>query len=306
MAANGAALGGALRGRLNRRRFLTITAAAIASPKALPASTASWRGTALGAPASIILGGTGRAEAADTFEAVAAELDRLENIFSLYRSASALSQLNRSGRLDEPPRELVDLLVLCGALHDATDGAFDPSVQPLWLALARGGKFDLSSVGWAGVAFGPDRIAFARPGMALTLNGVAQGFVTDRIASLLRARGFADVLVETGEIAALGTRFGTPWQTDIATTEGQVVRSLSLADRALAVSATSGTMLGPVSGHILDPRPGGSGPRQRLVAVSADRAVIADGLSTGCCLLSGVEAARAVACFADARIEVFV
>lgn len=294
------------RGLLHRRRFLTITAAALAAPGTLSAATASWRGTALGAAASIILGGTGRAAAVDTFAAVTAELQRLEDIFSLYRDGSAVSRLNRAGRLDAPPPELVAVLDLCDRMHDATGGAFDPSVQPLWLALAQTGHPDRRAVGWAGVAFGPDRIAFARPGMALTLNGIAQGYVTDRITGLLRARGYGDVLVDMGEIAALGTRHGTAWRTDVASPDGQIVRRLGLVDRALAVSAPTATSIGSSEGHILDPRPGGSGPRHRLIAVSADSAAVADGLSTGCCLLAAGEARRAVARFDRARLEVLI
>ena len=141
--------------------------------------------------------------------------------------------------------------------------------------------------------------------MALTLNGIAQGEITDRVAALLVARGYQDVLVDMGEIAAGGTRAGAPWRVDVAAPDGRVLRRLRLSDRALAVSATAGTVLGPdaMAGHILDPRPGGSGPAHRLVAVSAPRAAVADGLSTGCCLLTAPLAARAVAGCAGARLE---
>lgn len=44
------------------------------------------------------------------------------------------------------------------------------------------------------------RIAFARPGMTLTLNGVAQGDVADLVAALLAAEGLEDALIDTGEI----------------------------------------------------------------------------------------------------------
>ncbi len=292
---------------LHRRRFLTITAAALGAPMAAAATTVSWRGSALGAVASITLGGTGRAAAAETFAAVAAEVDRLEDIFSLYRPTSALSRLNRDGRIDAPPPELVMLLELCDALHRVTGGAFDPTVQPVWRALAEGRSPEAAkrAVGWDGVEVTPKRITLTRPGMALTLNGIAQGEITDRVAALLVARGYRDVLVDMGEIAAGGTRAGAPWRVDVAAPDGRVLRRLRLSDRALAVSATAGTVLGPdaMAGHILDPRPGGSGPAHRLVAVSAPRAAVADGLSTGCCLLTAPLAARAVAGCAGARLE---
>ena len=35
--------------------------------------------------------------------------------------------------------------------------------------------------------------------MAITLNGIAQGFITDRIADLLRNEGFEQAVVDLGE-----------------------------------------------------------------------------------------------------------
>lgn len=297
-------------GPLDRRRFLTIAASAVAVPGALRAGTAAWRGTALGAAATITLGGTGAAAAEPTFAAVAAELERLERVFSLYRPDSVLSRLNRDGRIAAPPADLVEILVLSDALHRATGGAFDPTVQPLWLALARRGpaaslRAASDLVGWRGVAFDAAGIGFARPGMALTLNGVAQGHVADRIAALLRARGYRDVLVDMGEIVASGTRHGAAWSADIAAPNGRVMGRVRLRDRALAVSAPLGTLIDADRriGHILDPRRGARAPDRLLAAVSAASAAVADGLSTGCCLLSEAEAAKAVARFPGAGLE---
>src|SRR5690606_10882163 len=74
----------------------------------------------------------------------------------------------------------------------------------------------LAFVGFDGVGFNRDRIAFARSGMALTLNGIAQGFITDRIVELLRAGGVTSTLADVGEIRALGRRpDGTPWRVGI-------------------------------------------------------------------------------------------
>ena len=44
-------------------------------------------------------------------------------------------------------------------------------------------------VDWRAIEVGPRRIAFARAGMGVTLNGIAQGYVTDRITDILRAHG---------------------------------------------------------------------------------------------------------------------
>ena len=45
-------------------------------------------------------------------------------------------------------------------------------------------------------------------GMQLTLNGIAQGYITDGIAGLLKRNGFGDVLVHLGESHAMGTKPG--------------------------------------------------------------------------------------------------
>ena len=75
-------------------------------------------------------------------------------------------------------------------MHRATGGAFDPSVQPLWQALARGGDVEAARAltGWERVTIGQD-ITLA-PGQALTFNGIAQGFATDVVTDLLASRGF--------------------------------------------------------------------------------------------------------------------
>lgn len=93
------------------------------------ASLRRWTGTALGARADIIL----PTVAMDLLPRLRAEIDRLEDVFSLYRPESALSRLNRAGRLDAPPLELVDLLGRARSFVALTNGVFDPTVQPLWL-----------------------------------------------------------------------------------------------------------------------------------------------------------------------------
>ena len=84
-----------------RRRFLTISAAALAFPgKSMAAPVYTWQGIALGARATLRLA---HPEAKEISARVAAEITRLEDIFSLYRPNSSLMQLNRAGRLDQRP-----------------------------------------------------------------------------------------------------------------------------------------------------------------------------------------------------------
>ncbi|NVO54719.1 FAD:protein FMN transferase [Rhodobacteraceae bacterium B1Z28] len=297
---------------LSRRRFLSISAACAALPtSAATAPTARWRGTALGAAASLRLEGLTDAQAAPIVNAIETEVARLEGIFSLYRPESELSRLNRDGHLFAPAPELLTVLSLCTALHDASDGAFDPSIQPVWYALATGASASevrsaREATGWHNVSIETAAIRLPQPGVsALTLNGIAQGAITDRIAALLRSFDLHDVLVDMGEIAAMGQRMdGRQWRVGLAGPEGSVQKHLSLRDRAVATSAPEGTLLGSGQGHILNPN--GSNPFHKTLSISAPQAVIADGLSTALCLVPHQQVDAVLRNFPDAKLELLI
>lgn len=279
---------------LTRRRLIAISAVMAALPATARAGTGAarlWTGQALGARASIRLDHP-EAEAITT--RVMAEIDRLENILSLYRPQSALSRLNREGHLDAPPLELLECLSLAGAVQRASGGRFDPTVQPLWTlwaeSAARGGRPDSHAIeearrktGWEKVKLDAAAITM-RSGMALTLNGIGQGYVADRVAALLEAEGLTNILIDTGELRALGGRpEGGEWPVRLETGE-----HLTLRQRALATSAPLGTTFDQAGrdGHILDPATGMPAPAKwRSITVSAPTAAIADALATAACLI---------------------
>ena len=186
-----------------------------------------------------------------------------------------------------------------------TGGAFDPTVQPLWaLHAAHFGapgadpagppeaalEAVLARIGHRYLRVSPDRVAFARRGMALTLNGIAQGYVTDRVVALLRAGGVAHTLVDLGEARALGAHpSGRAWRAALDDPEapGRAWGEVELTDRALATSGDAGFVFDPAgrSTHLLDPRSGRSPRLHRAVSVLASEAALADGLSTGFALM---------------------
>ncbi|UFS66686.1 FAD:protein FMN transferase [Paracoccus denitrificans] len=286
---------------LSRRRFLTITAAVALLPAGLRAQSGRhWVGQALGARASIRID---HPEAGAITARCLAEIDRLENILSLYRPGSALARLNRDGVLDVPPFELLDCLSLAGAVHRASGGLFDPTVQPLWSLWAEAAvngrrptpeerRDALARTGWDRVRLDAARITL-EPGMALTLNGIGQGYVADRVAALLEAEGLGDILIDTGELRALGGRpDGRDWPVRLA--EGGAV---GLRARALATSAPLGTSFDEAGrdGHILDPLSGAPArPVWRAVSISAPGAGLADALSTAACLTADLQEIRAL------------
>ncbi len=291
--------------RLGRRRLLSIGAAAAAC-LALPATRGAsaksirWRGAALGAEATILLYHPDAAFARQIIDRSVAEIERLERIFSLYRADSALSELNRTGALQDPPTDLVRLLSEAQTFGARTQGAFEMTVQPLWELYAQHfavAGADLSGptraeidaamalVDYRAVSVQPDAITFGRPGMAVTLNGIAQGYITDRVADMLHDAGFAQVLIDLGETKALGPHpDGTAWRVGIADPANptNVIRTLSLTKGAVATSATAGTMFDAHGRHhhLFDPRHGVSSHSYRSVTVRDASATKADALST--------------------------
>ena len=308
---------GAFRQALTRRRFVSVMAAAVIAPLASSrglgghvVQTFDWEGIALGAHARLSLQHPDESAAKSAIAACLEEVARLETIFSLHRADSTLARLNACGHLDDAP---VDLRLLLGEtlmLAERSGGAFDPTIQPLWALYARhfsrpdadplGPPKDAlerakALVGWHKVEIEGAAIRLRAPGMAVTLNGVAQGYISDRVGDLLRARGFENVLVNMGEQLALGPKWdGTAWRVGIADPANPEIAlvELPLSRGAIATSGGYGYHFDPAGRftHILEPRTGAPARQWASVTVVADRAATADALSTA---LSVVPARRA-------------
>ena len=317
------------RAGVSRRRFLSISAAfcsagALAARAGAPPRSlkrVAWRGIALGAPASIALFSADKKTAQLSLSRSVAELQRLEQIFSLHRDRSALARLNNEGALINPPFDLVRLLTTSNALSKATSGAFDPTVQPLWELYAdhfvrspldRDGpaadqlRMRKRLVGYRKMSIGSKRISFEVPGMKLTLNGIAQGYITDRVVDLLRQEGFENFVANLGEPRAVGSHpTGRPWRVAITSQEAAQndTQKINIVDRAVATSAPSGSPFESTGRfhHLLDPRTGECARIHRRVSVIAPTATIADGLSTSFAVMNKSEIELVSAHFPDIR-----
>lgn len=288
---------------LSRRRFLSISAAACASGLPTAGRAHVWQGRGLGGAVSVRLEGLAPGAAARVERRITQELERTERLFSLHRD-SDLARLNRDGRLAYPAEDFLELCALAGQVHLATGGAFDPTVQAIWRAAQQGGDLAQAEdlTGWDRLRIERQEIRLER-GMALTFNGIAQGWAADRIAALLRSEGLRNVLIDMGEIVGLGGRApGQPWRVGIAGPIGQDLRQIGLTDRALATSSPMGTVMPDGRGHILHPR--GQAPVWSTVSVSAPSAAVADALSTAFCLMPFSSIVPALQALPGARCEV--
>lgn len=305
---------------VSRRHALKILAAAVALPAGALALREShgtpvpvqWHGETLGGQASLTLWHRDAGVARRTIASMLTEVERLETVFSLYRPDSEIVRLNRTGRLNRPSHDLVSVIEEARRIASASRGAFNPAVQPLWDAYSRHfatdpqakdgpdqAKIDaaLARCDFGGVDAGPRVVAFRAPGMALTLNGIAQGYITDRIADLLRQEGFDRAMVELGETRAIGSATdGRPFTVNLVRPgmPGEINRRVELADTSLSVSGGYGLRFGRSGAHhIFDPSSGLSPNHLLDVAVIAPRAGVADGLSTAI-FVAGEAAAPAI------------
>lgn len=239
--------------------------------------------------------------------AQAAGVDRL---MSIYDPASQVYRLNRDGVLEHAHPHLLAVLDQARALSAWSGGAFDITVQPLWQAFRRaadGGALPTtaqrvqaqSHVRWRDVLVDGDRVRLARPGMAITLNGLAQGYAADLAMAAVRARGIDDALLDTGEFAAHGAGVAArPWVLGVPDPRdaGVLAARLRVAGRCVATSGDYASTFTPdfLHHHIFDPARGDSPPELASVTVLAPTGILADGLATAF-MVTGARKAHALA-----------
>jgi thiamine biosynthesis lipoprotein len=236
-------------------------------------------------------------------DAAFAEMERLEDILSRHRHGTALDRLNREGVLPNAPDELLTVLRASREYSILSSGAFDSTVAPVltlyekdvWGANELPEDADveaaLALVDYREVHIDGHDVRLGRPGMAVTLDGIAKGFIVDRTVDVLTAAGAERVMVEAaGDVASSGSdaeedgwRLGIQDPRDASGILG-VVR----LDRGGV--ATSGDYVQSFSDdlslhHILDPRTGRSPADISGATVMAPSAMEADALSTAVLVL---------------------
>lgn len=232
------------------------------------------------------------------------EMDRLVDLMNRYDNRSALSVLNAESRISSPPPELLHVLERAGAIHAATDRRFDVTVAPI-VDLLRSrirddGSHDLGAgelseararVGFEHVRVSAPMIRLDRPGMGVTLDGIAKGFIVDAIAAVLSAHGLDDWLIDAGgDIRASGTADpALPWCVGVRDPAGEGILPdvLHLAGGAVATSGGYEAFFdrAQVHHHLVEPATGASAGRNVGATITAPDAMTADALATGVFLM---------------------
>lgn len=247
----------------------------------------------------------GEAAVALTF----AELERQVGIFTHREPESPVAILNSTGKLANPPQELVEVLSQAVEISGMTGGAFDVTIKPLVdlyqqsqpdLPSADAVDSALSLVDYTKMNVSSEEVSFSQPGMAVTLDGIAKGYIVDAGTAVLKNLGFENVYVEAGgDLMASGKKEGdAPWKIGIQSPRQEqsgLLAQINVSDQAVA---TSGDYFRFFSAdmrhhHIIDPRVGFSAPELASVTILSENAMQSDALATAVMVL-GVDAGLAI------------
>lgn len=241
-----------------------------------------------------------REGAARAIDAAFARMAASASELTRFDPASPLSQLNDGGRLSMVPAHLQEVLREASSISARTEGSFDVTVLPdlRHLETLRGspdaGKHDRETIarrdrlaGYRDLALDATGARFLRPGMAVTLDGIAKGYVVDQGIAALRAHGIEYAIVDAGgdTRTICGNDPGRHWNVGVVDPH-DTSRVAAVVQVRNAALSTSGNYRVYFSAdrrlfHIVDPFTGGSPQTYSSVTVLAERSVLADGFSTG-------------------------
>lgn len=246
--------------------------------------------------------------------ALTAAVDAIRSVerqMSLYDPDSALSRLNAHGMLKQPDADLSVVLNLAKQVSMRSAGNFDVSMQPLWkvwskateelrLPTQRELQQAKQYVNWRAVESSASAVRLNLTGMSLSLNGIAQGYASDKARAALQAHGIQHAVIDAGETSLLGhAPNDQPWSFSIeqAALNESKKSNLALANkldsvqssmpiivadgRAMATSSDSHTVFSAdhKHHHILNPHSGDSPQYWSSVTVLAPSCVMADALT---------------------------
>lgn len=252
-----------------------------------------------------------RDEAEEAMGRAFEEIDRLTALMNRFDDATAVAQLNRQGLLKGVPPEVAEVVARALDYHRLSHGTFDISVKPV-VDLFRE-NFDerktatpaeikirkaLDLVGSNKIELKQGMIRFKKPGMGITLDGIAKGYIVDRASKILADHQIANHLINAGgDIRAMGVRRDKkPWTVAVQDPKkkGHYPDIINITDGAIATSGNYEAYFDheKIFHHIVDPGTGQSPGLSTSVSVLARTAMDADALSTSVFVMNPAQGSR--------------
>jgi thiamine biosynthesis lipoprotein len=259
---------------------------------------------AMGSVFEIVTYRTNSKQASHVIDHAFQEIDRLEQVMSIYKPASELSRLNSTAHLQSQTVSPDLYRVIQESLHysELTEGEFDVTVGPLaerWKAVGRGEQAPSpaeekrlrSAVGYRQVELiPPNGIRFHSSRLAIDLGAIGKGYAVDRAAVVLRGCGIESALINSGgsTFYAMGCPPGqSGWLVHLCDPSAHFGPHVLLNENSVSTSQqTPPSLLGmPSFGHIIDAVAGEPSESATAVSVVAESATASDALSTALLLM---------------------
>jgi thiamine biosynthesis lipoprotein len=236
------------------------------------------------------------------------EINRLTGLLSRFDDRTAVGELNQAGSLNDIPPEMIDVVAGARYYHRISHGAFDITVKPLidlfeektghekqGLPTEKEIKQALKLVGSDKILLGEGTVRFQKPGMGITLDGIAKGYVVDQVSRLLSRHKIGNHLINAGgDIRTKGDKGkDKPWTIAIEdpSKRNHYPDIIQMRDGAVATSGNYEIFYDreKMFHHIVDPNSGLSPSFKTSVSVRAETTMEADALSTSVFVMKPVE-----------------
>jgi len=254
---------------------------------------------AMGSPCEIQLFAKNKVEAKRVTAIAIADVERLEALYSRYRSTSFLSEINRIASIGgsiEVDAETAGLLNYAATCFEESDGLFDITSG----ILRKAWHFDrhevpdekkvqslLHKVGWQRLRWKPPLLEFPVSGMEIDFGGVVKEYAADRAAALCRTEGVLHGVVNLGgDIKIIGGRpDGSPWRIGVQhpRSSGEYITHIVLREGGVASSGDYERCIkldGQRYGHVLNPTTGWPVKFMASVTIVSDLCMLAGSAST--------------------------
>ncbi|MCE2441188.1 MAG: FAD:protein FMN transferase [Candidatus Latescibacteria bacterium] len=265
---------------------------------------------ALGTTITLILDTDEIGQQGVIIDAVFNETERLERLLSGYKYDSQVSYLNRNGSISGEIEELTEVINQSRRFSLLSNGAFDVTVKPVLDLFYNCHMYErrrptgdelenaLKLVGYQGIRIRDQEIVLKKPGMGVTLDGIAKGYIIDRAIEILVQNGISRAFFNAGgDIRVIGEHaVNVPWKVALQDPQddSNCIAIVHLNNKAIATSGdyTQYFFSDRNAHHIVDPRTGESAVGLMSATVVTDRAMDADALATSVMVLGqaqGVE-----------------
>ena len=298
---------------MDRRNFLRLSGilgVGLAATAAIPSSAeavkfdrklykVSETRLAMGTFVSMTLLHTSRDQAEKAIGTAFEKIDRLTRDMNRFDQTTAIAQLNREGRLADVPPDMARVVRRALAYHRISKGAFDISVKPVVdlfkdnfsekkpnYPTGKEIREALELVDASNIHLEGSAIVLKKPGMGITLDGIAKGYIVDMASEILSKHHIENYLINAGgDIRTMGSRQdGKPWTVAVQDPrkKQQYPDKIHMTDGAIATSGNYEVYFDreKMFHHIVNPLTGFSPNASTSVSVLAKTAMDADALST--------------------------